>query len=83
MSYTKPLAKLTEDLFSPPLIFTLLTHPKFGAKTARAVFQRAKEGGLDLNGVWDGDEDADQIDGDARQHHPANPEFGDEPRGRE
>ena len=52
----KELAKLTEDMFDPQNIVLLLLHPIHGGGILRAMLARAKEGGLDLDGVYEEDE---------------------------
>ena len=54
------LAKLTEDAYDPFNILLFLLHPVHGAGVLRALLRRAKEGGHDLDKVWEGDTCTDE-----------------------
>ena len=49
------MAKMQDDMFLPPMVFTLITHPKYGAGALRAILQTCQNGGLDLDQVYDED----------------------------
>ena len=56
------LAKLTRDMFAPPMVFTLMTHAVHGAKVTRAILLKCQEAGLDLDKVFGVDKDMSLID---------------------
>jgi len=50
------MAKMQEDMFLPPLVFLLITHPRHGAGALRAILHTCQNGGLDLDTVYAYDE---------------------------
>ena len=54
---------MQEEMFSPPLAFLLVTHPQYGPASLRAILEACKNGGLDLDTVFEYDnENAHLID---------------------
>ena len=47
------LAKMQEEMFSPPLVFLLVTHPQYGPPVLRAILQTCKNGRLDLDTIFE------------------------------
>ena len=45
------LAKMQKEMFSPPLVFLLVTHPQYGPPVLRAILQTCKNGRLDLDTI--------------------------------
>ena len=50
------MAKMQEDMFLPPLVFLLITHPRHGAGALRAILHTCQNGGLYLDTVYAYDE---------------------------
>ena len=46
---------MQEEMFSPPLVYLLVTHPQYGAAMIEAILQTCKNNGLDLDTVFECD----------------------------